>query len=144
MGSSTKGGLDQGRFFGGTLPAWLEERLFHDTTLYYPDSSPSGPDIVFVLRIDYLLFPVFVRNKQHLDDYFQETRRKLRPGSRPIYRTWPRTAHPANVKTPREGWNSDDLWDSESEIGIGHNRARVIFSLLSYYPFSTYRTFSSK
>src|SRR5690606_25387092 len=30
---------------------------------YYPKSFPSGPDIVFVLRIDGQLYPVFVQTK---------------------------------------------------------------------------------
>lgn len=30
---------------------------------YYPESSQSGPDIVFVLRIDDQLYPVFVQTK---------------------------------------------------------------------------------
>ncbi|KAF9317742.1 hypothetical protein BG006_003311, partial [Podila minutissima] len=31
-------------------------------------------------------------------------------------------AHPVIAKMPREGWNSGDLWDSESEIGTDHNQ----------------------
>ncbi|KAF8941157.1 hypothetical protein BGZ58_001873 [Dissophora ornata] len=92
---------------------------------YYPDSSPSGPDIVFVLRIDDHLYPVFVQNKL-LNDIFSgdveearltvhETRLKAYlpnlatyyPGGKYLSLIY---AHPAIVKMPREGWNSSNLW----------------------------------
>ncbi|KAF9135667.1 hypothetical protein BGX30_011485 [Mortierella sp. GBA39] len=104
---------------------------------YYPESSPSGPDIVFVLRIDDQLYPVFVHNKP-LRDIFPRDVEKARLT---VYETrlkafLPNLAtycpsgkylsliydHPAIVKTLREGWNSGDVWDSESEIGTDHNQ----------------------
>ncbi|KAG0010264.1 hypothetical protein BGZ81_002867 [Podila clonocystis] len=104
---------------------------------YYPASSPSGPDIVFVLQIDDQLYPVFVQNKL-LKEIFpgdveearltvHETRLKTYlpnlatycPGGKYLSLIY---AHPAIVKTPREGWNNGDLWDSESEIGTDHNQ----------------------
>ncbi|KAG0203031.1 hypothetical protein BGX28_004557, partial [Mortierella sp. GBA30] len=100
-------------------------------------SSPSGPDIVFVLRIDGQLYPVFVQNKL-LNDIFprdveearltvHETRLKAYlpnlatycPGGKYLSLIY---AHPAIVKTPREGWDSGDPWDPESEIGTNHNQ----------------------
>jgi hypothetical protein len=104
---------------------------------YYPESSPSGPDIVFVLQIDDQLYPVFVQNKL-LNDIFpgdveearltvHETRLKAYlpnlatycPGGKYLSLIY---AYPTIAKTPREGWNSGDLWDSESEIGTDHNQ----------------------
>ncbi|KAF9970028.1 hypothetical protein BGZ75_002485, partial [Mortierella antarctica] len=54
-----------------TMADFLEAHYNHgsrrgDSTVppfYYPKSSQSGPDIVFVLRIDDQLYPVFVQNK---------------------------------------------------------------------------------
>ncbi|KAF9312447.1 hypothetical protein BG003_006268 [Podila horticola] len=128
-----------------TMGDFLEAHYKHgsrrgDSTVppfYYPEASPSGPDIVFVLRIDDQLYPVFVQNKL-LNDIFpgdveearltvHETRLKAYlpnlatycPGGKYLSLIY---AHPAIVKTPREGWNSGDLWDSESEIGADHNQ----------------------
>ncbi|KAG9067167.1 hypothetical protein KI688_011948 [Linnemannia hyalina] len=96
---------------------------------YYPEPPPSGPDIVFVLRIDDQLYPVFVHNKP-LGDIFPgdvekarlaayETRLKAYlpklatycPGGKYLSLIYD---HPAIIKTPREGWNSGDVWDLES------------------------------
>ncbi|KAG0253673.1 hypothetical protein BGZ95_006248 [Linnemannia exigua] len=104
---------------------------------YYPESSPSGPDIVFVLRIDDHLYPVFVQNKL-LNDIFpgdvEEARLTVHetilksylpnlatycPGGKHLSLIY---VHPAIVKTPREGWNNGDLWDSQSEFGTDHNQ----------------------
>ncbi|KAF9374821.1 hypothetical protein CPB97_011870 [Podila verticillata] len=30
--------------------------------------------------------------------------------------------HPTIVKTPREGWDGDDLWDTDSETGADRNQ----------------------
>ncbi|KAF9132896.1 hypothetical protein BGW39_011082 [Mortierella sp. 14UC] len=103
----------------------------------FEPSSPSGPDIVFVLRIGDQLYPVFVQNKL-LNDIFpgnveearltvHETRLKAYlpnlatycPGRKYLSLIY---AHPAIVKPPREGWNSGDLWDPESEIGTNYNQ----------------------
>ncbi|KAF9271164.1 hypothetical protein BGZ74_006415, partial [Mortierella antarctica] len=54
-----------------TMGDFLEAHYNHgsrrgDSTVppfYYPESSQSGPDIVFVLRIDDQLYPVFVQTK---------------------------------------------------------------------------------
>ncbi|KAF9152946.1 hypothetical protein DFQ26_000724, partial [Actinomortierella ambigua] len=105
---------------------------------YYPESSPSGPDIVFVLQIDGQLYPVFVQNKL-LNDIspgdveearltVHETRLKAHlpnlatycPGGKYLSLIY---AYPMIAKTLREGWNSGDLWDSESEIGTDHKQA---------------------
>ena len=102
---------------------------------YYPEPSQSGPDIVFVLRIDDHLYPVFVQTKL-LDDIspgkVEEARltvheMKLKahlpnlatycPGRKYLSLIY---VHPTIVKTPREGW--DDLWDTESETGTNHNQ----------------------
>ncbi|KAG0010957.1 hypothetical protein BGZ82_003210 [Podila clonocystis] len=128
-----------------TMGDFLEAHYKHgsrrgDSTVppfYYPGTSPSGPDIVFVLRIDDQLYPVFVQNKL-LHGIFpgdveearltvHETRLKMYlpnfaaycPGGKYLSLIY---AHPAIVKTPREGWNCDDLWDSEIEIGTDHNQ----------------------
>ncbi|KAK3827173.1 MAG: hypothetical protein JOS17DRAFT_749111 [Linnemannia elongata] len=104
---------------------------------YYPDSSPSGPDIVFVLRIDDQLYPVFVQNKllSNISPGDVEEARMT------VHETWLKAylpnlasycpggkylsliyAHPTITKTPREGWDGDDIWDSEPEIGTDHNQ----------------------
>ncbi|KAF9151680.1 hypothetical protein DFQ26_001160, partial [Actinomortierella ambigua] len=104
---------------------------------YYPESSPSGPDIVFVLQIDDQLYPVFVHNKL-LNDIspgvveearltVHETRLKAYlpnlatycPGGKYLSLIY---ACPTIAETPREGWNSGDLWDSESEIETDHKQ----------------------
>ncbi|KAF9544382.1 hypothetical protein EC957_012183 [Mortierella hygrophila] len=104
---------------------------------YYPESSLSGPDIVVVLRIDGQLYPVFVHNKP-LHDIFPGDVEKARPAA---YETrlrayLPNLAtycldrkylsltydHPAIVKTPREGWNSGDVWDLDSKIETDLNQ----------------------
>ncbi|KAF8919690.1 hypothetical protein BGZ58_004622, partial [Dissophora ornata] len=126
-----------------TMGDFMEAHYKHDSKrddstvppFYYPNSSPSGPDIVFVLRIDDQLYPVFVQNKLPKDISpgdveearltVHETRLKAYlpnlatycPGGKYLSLIY---AHPAVTKTPREGWNSSDLWDSESEIGTDH------------------------
>ncbi|KAF9542978.1 hypothetical protein EC957_001414 [Mortierella hygrophila] len=98
-------------------------------------SSRSGPDIDFVLRIDDQLCPVFVHNKLLRDTFpgnvekprltVYETRLKAYlptlatycPGGKYLSLIYD---HPAIVKTLREGWNSGDVWGSESEIGTDH------------------------
>ncbi|KAF9131526.1 hypothetical protein BGW39_001702 [Mortierella sp. 14UC] len=128
-----------------TMGEFLEAHYKHgsrrgDSTVlpfYYPESSPSGPDIVFVLQIDGQLYPVFVQNKL-LDKSFpadvEEARLTVHasrikaylpnlatycPGGKYLSLIY---AHPAIVKTPRKGWNSGDLWASESEIGTDRNQ----------------------
>ncbi|KAG0276876.1 hypothetical protein BGZ95_006898, partial [Linnemannia exigua] len=128
-----------------TMGDFLEAHYRHgsrrgDSTVspfYYPESSPSGPDIVFVLQIDDQLYPVFVQNKL-LNKIFpgdvEEARLTVHasrikaylpnlatycPGGKYLSLIY---AHPGIVKTPREGWNSDDLWASESEIGTDRNQ----------------------
>ncbi|KAK3838749.1 MAG: hypothetical protein JOS17DRAFT_813362 [Linnemannia elongata] len=104
---------------------------------YYPESSQSGPDIVFVLRIDDQLYPVFVQIKCLAGIYpggvekarltVHETRLKAHlpnlttycPGGKYLSLIY---VHPTITKTPREGWDGDDLWDSEPEIGTDHNQ----------------------
>ncbi|KAG0287951.1 hypothetical protein BGZ97_006945, partial [Linnemannia gamsii] len=104
---------------------------------YYPKSSKSSPDIVFVLRIDHQLYPVFVQTKLLADIHpgdveearltVHETRLKAHvpnlttycPGGKYLSLIY---VHPTITKTPREGWDGDDLWDSEPEIGTDHNQ----------------------
>ncbi|KAF9282211.1 hypothetical protein BGZ74_002189, partial [Mortierella antarctica] len=60
-----------------TMSDFLEAHYSHNSRIgdstvppfYYPESSPSGPDIVFVLRINGQLYPVFVQDKL-LNDIF--------------------------------------------------------------------------
>jgi len=103
---------------------------------YYPESSKSGPDIVFVLRIDDQLYPVFVQTKCLADIHpgdveearltVHETRLKAHlpnlatycPGGKYLSLIY---VHPTITKMPREGWDGDDLWDSEPEIGTDHS-----------------------
>ncbi|KAF9183685.1 hypothetical protein BGZ51_003863 [Haplosporangium sp. Z 767] len=104
---------------------------------YYPEWSESGPDIVFVLRIDNQLYPVFVQTK-FLDGIspgkVEEARLtvheiKLKahlpnlamycPGGKYLSLIY---VHSTIAKTPREGWAGDDLWDTESETGADRNQ----------------------
>ncbi|KAG0086497.1 hypothetical protein BGZ92_008082 [Podila epicladia] len=128
-----------------TMSDFLEAHYKHDSRrgdstvppFYYPEMSPTGPDIVSVLRIDDQLYPVFVQNKL-LKDIFpgdveearltvHETRLKAYlpnfaaycPSGKYLSLVY---THPAIEKMPREGWVSSDLWDSESEIGTDHNQ----------------------
>jgi len=60
---------------------------------HFPGTSPSGPDVVFVLRIEEQLYPVFVQNKfLNVSIWRKLGLQYMRQGSRLIYRTWPRTA----------------------------------------------------
>ncbi|KAG0208429.1 hypothetical protein BGX31_002333, partial [Mortierella sp. GBA43] len=104
---------------------------------YYPGTSPSGPDIVFVLRIDGQLYPVFVQNKLlveiHPSDVedarltVYETKIKKHvpnlanycPGGKYLSLIY---SYCEIKKTPREGWDGVHLWDSESEIGTDHSQ----------------------
>ncbi|KAG0195034.1 hypothetical protein BGX28_002489, partial [Mortierella sp. GBA30] len=128
-----------------TMCDFLEAHYNHgsrrgDSTVppfYYPESSQSGPDIVFVLRIDDQLYPVFVQTKCLAGIYpggvekarltVHETRLKAHlpnlttycPGGKYLSLIY---VYPTIAKTPREGWDGGDLWDSESEIGADHNQ----------------------
>ena len=83
---------------------------------YYPESSPSGPDIAFVLRIDDQLYPVFVQNKCLAG---------IHPGdvekARLTVRETGLKGHLPNLatitKTSREGWDGE-----VPEIGTDHNQ----------------------
>ncbi|KAG0076743.1 hypothetical protein BGZ90_008266 [Linnemannia elongata] len=105
---------------------------------YYPKASKSGPDIVFVLRMGDQLYPVFVQTKLlagiHPGDVEEarltvhETRLKAHLSDLSIYCPGGKYlsliyVHPTVNKTSREGWDGEDLWDSEPEIGIDHNQA---------------------
>ncbi|KAG0369043.1 hypothetical protein BGX24_002566, partial [Mortierella sp. AD032] len=141
------GGYEWGARYKKTLTMgdFLEAHCKHgsrrgDSTVppfYYPESSPSGPDIVFVLQIDGQLYPVFVQNKllnKISPGDVEEGRLTVHasrikaflpnlatycPGGKYLSLIY---AHPAIVKTPRDGWNSGDLWASESEIGTDRNQ----------------------
>ncbi|KAF9344976.1 hypothetical protein BGX34_005164, partial [Mortierella sp. NVP85] len=104
---------------------------------YYPGTSPSGPDIVFVLRIDDQFYPVFVQNKLLMDIYPGDVEEaRLTAHETSLEKHVPSLAkycpdgkylslvysYSEISKTPREGWDSGDLWDSESEIGTDHNQ----------------------
>ncbi|KAG0284524.1 hypothetical protein BGZ97_008150, partial [Linnemannia gamsii] len=79
---------------------------------YYPESSQSGPDIVFVQRIDAQLYPVFVQTKCLACIY---------PGDVEKYMSL-LYVYPTITVTPREGWYGDDIWDLEPEIVADHNQ----------------------
>ncbi|KAF9113128.1 hypothetical protein BGX27_002121 [Mortierella sp. AM989] len=128
-----------------TMGDFLEAHYNHgsrrgDSTVppfYYPEPSQSGPDIVFVLRIDDQLHPVFVQTKCLVEIYpgdvekarltLHETKLKAHlpnlatycPGEKYLSLIY---VYPTIAKTPREGWDGGDLWDSESEIGTDHNQ----------------------
>ncbi|KAF9910163.1 hypothetical protein BX616_010929 [Lobosporangium transversale] len=103
---------------------------------YYPESSLSGPDIVFVLRIDDQLYPVFVQTKLSQDispGKVEEARltiheSKLKhhlpnlasycPGGKYFGLIY---VHPMVVKTPRESWD-DSLWRTEPDCGADGNQ----------------------
>ena len=104
---------------------------------YYPGTSPSGPYIVFVLRIDDQFYPVFVQNKLLMDIYpgnvekarltAHETRLKEHVPSLAKYCPDGKYlsliySYPEIDKTPREDWDSGNLWDSGSEIGTDHSQ----------------------
>ncbi|KAK3836309.1 MAG: hypothetical protein J3R72DRAFT_493789 [Linnemannia gamsii] len=128
-----------------TMSDFLEAHYRHgsrrgDSTappFYYPESSLSGPDIVFVLRINDQLYSVFVQNKL-LNKIHPRSIEKARltvhearlkaylpnlamycPGGKYLSLIY---SHTAITKKPREGWNSVDLWDSDSEIGTDHDQ----------------------
>ncbi|KAG0196224.1 hypothetical protein BGX28_010413, partial [Mortierella sp. GBA30] len=105
-------------------------------SVYYPEPSHSGPNIVFVLRIDDNIYPVLVQTKL-LDDIYPGTVQKARlivhesklkghlpnmvaycPGGKHLSLTY---VHPTIEKTVREGWDGDDLWDAGSETGTDRN-----------------------
>ncbi|KAF9176748.1 hypothetical protein BGZ51_009713, partial [Haplosporangium sp. Z 767] len=104
---------------------------------YYPESSQSGPDIVFVLRIGDQLYPVFVQTKCLADIYpggvekarlsIHESRLKDHLPNLPTYCPGGKYlsliyVHPTIAKTPRESWDGDDLWSSEPEDGTDHTQ----------------------
>ncbi|KAG0009092.1 hypothetical protein BGZ81_003644, partial [Podila clonocystis] len=99
---------------------------------FYPELSPSGPDIVFVLRTNNELYPVFVQTKLLQGIYpggvenarltVHESRIKDHlpnlatycPGGKYLSLIY---VHPTINKTLRKGWDRDDLWDTDSESG---------------------------
>ncbi|KAF9323962.1 hypothetical protein BG006_000981 [Podila minutissima] len=104
---------------------------------YYPESSHSGPDIVFVLQIDNQLYPVFLQTKL-LDDIspgkvedarltVHETKLKVHVpnltsdclGGKYLSLIY---IHPMIIKMPQEGWDGETLWDMESEAGTNRNQ----------------------
>ncbi|KAG0044704.1 hypothetical protein BGZ83_010081 [Gryganskiella cystojenkinii] len=109
---------------------------------YYPGLSPSGPGIVFVLRFNKELYPVFVQTKLLKGIYpgdvedarltVHESRIKDHlpnlaaycPGGKYLSLLY---VHPTIKNTPRMGWDGDSLWDSEPETGANdsHGFAEV-------------------
>ncbi|KAF9408340.1 hypothetical protein BGZ94_002347 [Podila epigama] len=103
---------------------------------FYPEQSRSGPDIVFVLRINNELYPVFVQTKL-LDKIYpgdvEEARLTVHEDKiknhLPNLATYcPRGkylsliyAYASINKTPRDRWDSDALWDKESESGTNRS-----------------------
>ncbi|KAF9404473.1 hypothetical protein BGZ76_006958, partial [Entomortierella beljakovae] len=105
---------------------------------YYPGLSPSGPDVVFVLRIDSELYPVFVQTKLLKGIYpgvveeaqltVHESRIKKHLPNLSTYCPSRKYlsllyVHPTIKKTPRMGWNDDSLWDSEPETGVNDSHS---------------------
>ncbi|KAF8931617.1 hypothetical protein BGZ47_011751 [Haplosporangium gracile] len=118
-----------------TFPRHLFE--YPATIVGWEESFQSGPDIVFVLQIEDQLYPVFVQTKC-LDGIYPGGVEKARltvhettlkahlpnlatycPGGKYLSLIY---VHPTIVKTPREGWDGDDLWDSEFGIRADHNQ----------------------
>ncbi|KAF9402540.1 hypothetical protein BGZ94_004878, partial [Podila epigama] len=105
---------------------------------FYPELSPSGPDIVFVLRINNELYPVFVQTKllegiypggvekarltvheSRIKDHLPNLT-KYCPGGKYLSLIY---VHPTINKTLRKGWDRDVLWDTDS--GSGANRSHT-------------------
>ncbi|KAF9316612.1 hypothetical protein BGZ91_005521 [Linnemannia elongata] len=152
-----------------TMGDFLEAHYNHDSMrgsstvppFYYPKTSKSGPDIVFVLRMGDQLYPVFVQTKLlagiHPGDVEEarlnvhETRLKAHLSDLSIYFPGGKYlsliyVHPTVNKTSREGWDGEDLWDLEPEIGIDHNQAfkdgdRTLMQLLMIIDGSNMREF---
>ncbi|KAG0332645.1 hypothetical protein BG004_001163 [Podila humilis] len=104
---------------------------------YYLESSQSGPDIVFVLPIDDLLYPVFVQTKLDKDKYPRDVDdARLTVHDSRIRDHLPNLAeyfpggkylsllyiHSTINRTLRKGWDSDRLWDSKPESGAKNRR----------------------
>ncbi|KAI1312289.1 hypothetical protein EDD11_002979 [Mortierella claussenii] len=99
---------------------------------FYPELSPSGPDIVFVLQINNELYPVFVQTKclagifpggvekprltiheSRIKDHLPNLAMYC-PGGKYLSLIY---VHPTINKTLRKGWERDNLWDTDSESG---------------------------
>ncbi|KAF8959266.1 hypothetical protein BGZ46_001808 [Entomortierella lignicola] len=107
---------------------------------YYPGLSPSGPNVVFVLRINSELYPVFVQTKLLKGIYpgdvedarltVHESRIKDHlpnlstycPSGKYLSLLY---VHPTIKKTPRMGWDDDSLWDSEPETGANDSHSSM-------------------
>ncbi|KAG0286395.1 hypothetical protein BGZ97_007453 [Linnemannia gamsii] len=125
---------------------------------FYPELSPSGPDIVFVLRINNDLYPVFVQTKLLKGIYpggvenarltVHESRIKDHlpnlamycPGGKYLSLIY---VHSTVNKTLRKGWDRDDLWDTNSESGINrsHTSNGPLMQLLMIIDGSNMRDF---
>ncbi|KAF9290335.1 hypothetical protein BGZ74_000534 [Mortierella antarctica] len=118
-------------------PVTFPRRLFEHPVGWEGYEWGVRPDIVFVLRIDNQLYPVCLQTKL-LDDIspgkveearltVHETKLKVHLpnltsdclGGKYLSLIY---IHPMIIKTPRESWDGETLWDTESEAGTDRNQ----------------------